>query len=489
MKGAYALRKYIKVKDRLILLMIICISSNVLLAVFSMDYLRKMEHNTATMYEEKMLSLKALYDGEKLIEFDSKMEYYNNNDASREEIESYIMERANVQLSNYEENIQNGYVLIVSISIVMTIAVIIFAVLATRSIQIPTKELKRLLKYTQQGDLTHYATYDGKDELGEVVRYYNEMMADLQTLIKTVRQSAYAVNDSNNTLHISSEQTTKSAVQIKMETGHIAKTMQETSAQIFENGEHVKQVADQLTIVKEQVNDVHKNMSHTYEQALSGEQLVEQNVESIQQIETVMEQVNEVLMDFSQRTKDIYQAIDLIESIANQTNLLALNASIEAARAGEQGKGFAVVANEVKKLATQSVDATKVVTELVKQIQQRSNQISNAVQHASLCVESGLVAAEQMEQQFFSISKQVESIMPPLEEGVEAIDNVTVFANDVAITSESLMRKIEKNAKRIADIAEHVEDQSAVTQSVHVEVQNITKNTTVLLHSISRFVV
>ena len=49
MKGAYALRKYIKVKDRLILLMIICISSNILLAVFSMDYLRKMEHNTAAM--------------------------------------------------------------------------------------------------------------------------------------------------------------------------------------------------------------------------------------------------------------------------------------------------------------------------------------------------------------------------------------------------------------------------------------------------------
>ena len=82
------MRKYIKVKDRLILLMIICISSNILLAVFSMDYLRKMEHNTTAMYEEKMLSLKALYDGEKLIEFDTKMEYYNNNEASREEIES-----------------------------------------------------------------------------------------------------------------------------------------------------------------------------------------------------------------------------------------------------------------------------------------------------------------------------------------------------------------------------------------------------------------
>ncbi len=32
------------------------------------------------------------------------------------------------------------------------------------------------------------------------------------------------LNDSNNSLHVSSEQTTKSAIKIKMETGHIANT-------------------------------------------------------------------------------------------------------------------------------------------------------------------------------------------------------------------------------------------------------------------------
>lgn len=75
---------------------------------------------------------------------------------------------------------------------------------------------------------------------------------------------------------------------------------------------------------------------------------------------------------------EITSVTDLITEIAEQTNLLALNAAIEAARAGDNGRGFAVVANEVKKLASQTADATKGIGSKVADIRGASQKVLEA---------------------------------------------------------------------------------------------------------------
>jgi methyl-accepting chemotaxis protein len=106
----------------------------------------------------------------------------------------------------------------------------------------------------------------------------------------------------------------------------------------------------------------------------------EDGTEKISAMASASDATHRIIVDLAAAAERVGSVTNLIRDIADQTNLLSLNATIEAARAGEAGRGFAIVAQEVKGLATQTMQSTIEIDSLVAHMQKHTSDAVRAME-------------------------------------------------------------------------------------------------------------
>ncbi|MFT8210081.1 MAG: methyl-accepting chemotaxis protein [Symbiopectobacterium sp.] len=121
----------------------------------------------------------------------------------------------------------------------------------------------------------------------------------------------------------------------------------------------LKAITDNILQLNEQLAQHTQHTEQASQHALNTSTMVAHG-------ELMMNDVHAAMSDITGRTKEMTEAIGMIENVAFQTHILSLNVTIEAARAGELGRGFAVVAREVGTLAAQSSQSAQHINVLIR---------------------------------------------------------------------------------------------------------------------------
>lgn len=361
---------------------------------------------------------------------------------------------------------------LISSLLVLIPAIILIVILQILIIRKNFRPLKQLLEGINEmrGGNLHITLPTREDDLGQMNGAFNEMAAELQTMIAQITQTSETVLQSSELVKAVSEQSIENSIKINDNINRMAMGIEAQELAVIESAGGIEQIAVELSVIANSSNDVSEVSRQMEEYAEQGLIIIGEAVSQMGIINKTVKKSSDIIGSLKERSYEITSILDVITGISKQTNLLALNAAIEAARAGEHGKGFAVVAQEVRKLAEESSNSTEKISKIIEVIQNETNNAVSSMAIGTMEAEKGSKIAGETGDLFNEIkgtidkiSQQIEGVSAATQEISAGTEEVTTSVKDLTVIAQNnstFTREIENSTKQQVESINQLADAS-----------------------------
>ncbi len=352
----------------------------------------------------------------------------------------------------------NSFYIILIMIVFFTIIGIFIAIPALKILIYPVIAVKEATVSVASGDLTTNIKFKNNDEIGKMAQSFNKMIESQREIVSLIIKLTEEISHSISNFTSSTEEVTSATTQI-------SETIQNVTKGAITGSEHTVQVNLKLESfvrllenAKAQAEKSYTIAEQTYNISIQGKETMNLMNEVIRKIFQGSQQTLEKINKLNELSKKIENITSTINHISGQITLLALNASIEAARAGEYGKGFAVVADEISKLADQSSKQSKEVNQIVNQIISYTKQSLDTTKLQSELVNEGLQTNNMINEFFEKITLSANHISQESKKIKEIAEKEVMESNEVVINVNELNKLMQNIASNSIEVSKSLEE-------------------------------